>query len=215
MQAQRLILVAAVVLALGFAWLRGAFVGMYADSGASSSAQTAQAAVQKATFAGGCFWSVEGGFDKLPGVISTTSGYTGGHVSNPTYDQVTRGGTGHAESVEIVFDPGVVSYDQLLDHYWHNIDPFVVHRQFCDVGEQYRPEIFIHSEEQRAAAESSRQRIQNRFTQPILVKVTSVGEFYPAEGYHQDFQRTHPAQYGYYRWMCGRDARLREIWGDS
>ncbi len=128
-------------------------------------------------------------FDKLPGVISTTSGYTGGHVSNPTYDQVSRGGTGHAESVEIVFDPGVVSYDQLLDHYWHNIDPFVAHRQFCDVGEQYRPEIFIHSEEQRAAAEASRQRIQNRFTQPILVKVTSVGELLPRGGVHQDYHK--------------------------
>jgi peptide-methionine (S)-S-oxide reductase len=215
MQAQRLVLIAAVVLALGFAWLRGAFVGLFAGGEVSATAHSAQAALQKATFAGGCFWSVEGAFNKLPGVVSTTSGYTGGHVDNPTYDQVTRGGTGHAESVEILFDPALVSYDQLLEHYWHNIDPFVAHRQFCDVGNQYRPEIFVHSEEQHAAAASSRQRIQSRFTQPIVVKVTNASAFYAAEGYHQDFQRTHPAQYGYYRWMCGRDARLREIWGDS
>ena len=174
-----------------------------------------QAGVEKATFAAGCFWCVEADFDKLPGVISTTSGYTGGRTSNPNYEQVSRGGTGHVEAVEIVFNPSVVTYDQLLEHFWHNVDPFVAQRQFCDVGDQYRPEIFVHSATQRAAAEASRQRVQKRFKQPIVVKVTDAAPFYVAEAYHQDYHNTHAVQYRFYRWTCGRDARLRQIWGDS
>jgi peptide-methionine (S)-S-oxide reductase len=215
MRAQRLVLIAAVVLGVGYGWLRGGFTSLHADGQVTRSATGAPAGSQKATFAGGCFWCVEADFDKLPGVISTTSGYTGGRASNPTYEQVSRGGTGHAEAVEIVFNPAVVTYDQLLDHFWHNVDPFVAHRQFCDVGDQYRPEIFVHSDAQRAAAEASRQRVQNRFKQPIVVKVTPASVFYPAEPYHQDYHNTHSVQYRFYRWTCGRDARLRQIWGDS
>lgn len=213
--AQRLILVAAVVLGLGYAWLRGGFVGLDARDQVSTASGAVQAGLERATFAGGCFWCVEADFDKVPGVVSTTSGYTGGRVSNPSYEQVSRGGTGHAEAVEIAFDPSIVSYDQLLDHFWHNVDPFVAHRQFCDVGDQYRPEIFVHSEAQRASAEASRQRYQSRFKQPIVVKITTAGAFYPAEAYHQDYHNTHAVQYRFYRWTCGRDARLRQIWGDS
>ncbi len=215
MRAQRLILIAAVALAVGYVWLRGGLVGMYAGSPAAATAAVAQAGLQKATFAGGCFWCVEADFDKVRGVVSTTSGYLGGRSSNPTYEQVSRGGTGHVEAVEIVFDPAVVSYEQLLDTFWRNVDPFAAHRQFCDVGDQYRPEIFVHSDAQRAAAEASRQRVQSRFKQQIVVKVTPATTFYRAEAYHQDYHTTHSAQYRFYRWTCGRDARLREIWGDS
>ena len=215
MRAQRLILIAAVVLAVGYAWLRGGLVGTLTGSEVAASAVSAQAGLQKATFAGGCFWCVEADFDKVRGVVSTTSGYLGGRTANPTYEQVSRGGTGHVEAVEIQFDPAVVSYEQLLDHFWRNVDPFVANRQFCDVGDQYRPEIFVHSDAQRAAAESSRQRVQSRFKQPIVVKITPAATFYPAEAYHQDYHNTHSVQYRFYRWTCGRDARLRQIWGDS
>jgi peptide-methionine (S)-S-oxide reductase len=186
-----------------------------AASAQSGTAAPSPASLRRATFAGGCFWCVEADFDKLPGVVATTSGYTGGRTVRPTYEQVSRGGTGHTEAVEIVFDPAVVSYEQLLEHYWRNVDPFVLHRQFCDVGDQYRPEIFVHSPEQRAAAEESRRQVQRRFTERILVPVTSATTFYAAEAYHQDYHNTHPVQYRFYRWTCGRDARLREIWGDS
>jgi peptide-methionine (S)-S-oxide reductase len=215
MRTQRLILIAAVVLAGGYAWLRGASLAPFAAIQRVPSAPAAQGGQQRATFAGGCFWCVEADFDKLEGVISTTSGYTGGRASDPSYEQVSRGGTGHAEAVEILFDPAVITYGQLLDHFWRNIDPFVAHRQFCDIGDQYRPEIFVHSEAQRAAAEQSRLRVQGRFKQPIVVKITTAGAFYPAEAYHQDYHNTHSVQYRFYRWTCGRDARLREIWGDS
>ena len=215
MQAQRLILVVGVLLGLGYGWLRGGFVALSADDQVSQATPSARAGLQKATFAGGCFWCVEADFDKLPGVVSTTSGYIGGRSSNPTYEQVSRGGTGHAEAVEIMFDPAIVTYDQMLDHFWRNVDPFVANRQFCDVGDQYRPEIFVHSDAQRAAAEASRQRVQSRFKQTVVVKVTNATMFYPAEAYHQDYHNTHAAQYRFYRWTCGRDARLKQIWGDS
>ena len=214
MQSQRIILIAGILLAVGYVWLRGGFVGAYAGSQAAP-APPAAAGLEKATFAGGCFWCTEADFDKLPGVVSTTSGYTGGHLANPTYEQVSRGGTGHAESVEVLFNPAVVTYEQLLDHFWHNVDPFVAHRQFCDVGDQYRPEIFVHSDAQRRAAEASRQRVQSHFKEKIVVKVTDAGAFYPAESFHQDYHNTHAVQYRFYRWTCGRDARLRQIWGDS
>ena len=148
----------------------------------------------------------------MPGVISTTSGYTGGRVANPTYRQVSDGITGHAEAVQIVFDPSVVTYEALLDHYWKNVDPFTANRQFCDVGSQYRPEIFAHDAAQRAAAEASKARIQKRFRQPIVVAISDAGPFYRAEEYHQDYYRKNPVRYRYYRWGCGRDQRLAEIW---
>jgi peptide-methionine (S)-S-oxide reductase len=215
MSAQRLILITAVILGLGYGWLRGGFVGVQARDQEAAPSPAVQTGFEKATFAGGCFWCVEADFDKLSGVISTTSGYTGGHTSNPSYEQVSRGGTGHVEAVEVVFDPRVVTYAQLLDHFWHNVDPFVAHRQFCDVGDQYRPEIFVHSDAQRAAAESSLKQVQDRFKQSVMVKVTRASAFYPAEAYHQDYHNTHAVQYRFYRWTCGRDARLRQIWGDS
>jgi len=215
MHVQRLVLIAAIVFSIGYVWLRGGFVGMQPSDHAMAASPVVQHGLQMATFAAGCFWSVEAAFDKVPGVVSTTTGYTGGRVSNPTYEQVVRGGTGHAEAVEVVFDPSVLAYDQLLDHFWRNVDPFVTHRQFCDAGDQYRPEIFVHGDAQRTAAESSRQRMENRFKRSIAVKVTDASTFYPAESYHQDYHTAYPVQYEFYRRTCGRDARLRQIWGDS
>jgi peptide-methionine (S)-S-oxide reductase len=213
MRRQRVILIVAIVLGVGYGWLRGAFVGLGSADASASQQTTTSRGLQKATFAAGCFWCVEADFDKVKGVVETISGYTGGRVRNPTYEQVSSGGTGHTEAVEIIFDPAVVTYERLLDHYWRNVDPFAADRQFCDVGAQYRPEIFAHDEAQRAAAEASKKRIQQQFSQPIAVKVTNASPFYRAEAYHQDYYKTHSVQYRYYRWRCGRDARLEEIWG--
>jgi peptide-methionine (S)-S-oxide reductase len=213
MNRQRLILIAAIVLGLGYGWLRGAFV--VAGSAQAPASAPARKGLQKATFASGCFWCTEADFDKVRGVRSTTSGYTGGRVKDPTYEAVSAGGTGHAEAVEVVFDAAVVSYEQLLDHYWRNVDPFTANRQFCDVGSQYRPEIFVHDESQRAAAEASKAGVQKRFREPIVVKITPAGPFYAAEAYHQGYHQAHSIQYRYYRWRCGRDARLEAIWGSS
>jgi peptide-methionine (S)-S-oxide reductase len=168
--------------------------------------------LEKATFAAGCFWCTEADFDKVAGVVSTTSGYTGGRVANPTYEQVSSGGTGHVESVEIVFDPSKVTYEQLLDVYWHNVDPFNARGQFCDFGEQYRPVIWVHTPAQRAAAEASKERLQQMFKRQIVVTIESAGAFYKAEDYHQDFHQRSAVRYKYYRWGCGRDARLADIW---
>jgi peptide-methionine (S)-S-oxide reductase len=212
MRSQRLILILAVAMAVGYGWLRGSFGGPGPGDAVAGQQSSSSRGLQKATFAGGCFWCTEADFDKVKGVVQTISGYTGGQVRNPTYEQVSDGGTGHAEAVEVLFDPAVVTYEQLLDHYWHNVDPFAANRQFCDVGNQYRPEIFVHGEAQRAAAESSKKRIQQRFQQPIVVKISEAGPFYRAEAYHQDYHNTHSVQYRYYRWRCGRDARLEEIW---
>jgi peptide-methionine (S)-S-oxide reductase len=214
MRSHRAIFVAAVFVALAYVWVRGGFVGLGASDRETPAAQTAASGgrtLQKATLAAGCFWCVEADFDKLRGVISTTSGYTGGRVRNPTYEQVSAGGTGHVEAVEIVFDPSAISYEQLLDHFWKNVDPFAAHRQFCDVGDQYRPEIFVHDQAQRAAAEASKAREQMHFKQPIVVEITDAQPFYKAEAYHQDYYKKNPIQYRYYRWGCGRDNRLEEI----
>ncbi|MBX3705957.1 MAG: peptide-methionine (S)-S-oxide reductase MsrA [Pseudomonadales bacterium] len=156
-------------------------------------------------------------FDDLPGVISTTSGYVGGHVKNPTYEQVTRGNTGHAEAVEVIYDPAVVSYEHLLHVFWRNVDPVAVDRQFCDVGSQYRSGIFYLDETQRALAEASRAELEGaaRFPQPITTGITRAGTFYPAEDYHQDYYRKNPLRYKFYRNGCGRDRRLAELWGDE
>jgi peptide-methionine (S)-S-oxide reductase len=166
-----------------------------------------------ATFAGGCFWCVEADFDKVGGVISTTSGYTGGRTPNPTYEEVSRGGTGHAESVEIGYDPAKVSYEKLLDVFWHDIDPLAKNSQFCDHGDQYRTAIFYHDEEQRRFAEASKTAVQARFKQPIATQITAAGPFYRAEDYHQDYYLKNPIRYKFYRFNCGRDARLEELWG--
>jgi len=169
-----------------------------------------------AIFAGGCFWCVESDFDKVPGVVETISGYTGGRKVNPTYEEVSSGTTGHAESVEVIFDPKKVSYEHLLDVYWTSIDPTVKDRQFCDTGSQYRTAIFYTNEEQRRAAEASKKKVEatKPFKAPIVTEITMAGTFYPAEDYHQDYYRKNPVRYKFYRTGCGRDARLKELWGD-
>jgi peptide-methionine (S)-S-oxide reductase len=166
-----------------------------------------------ATFAGGCFWCVEADFDKVEGVISTTSGYIGGRTANPTYEDVVGGGTGHAEAVEIVYDPAKVSFQKLLDVFWRNIDPLVKDRQFCDRGDQYRTAIFYHGDEQKRAAEASKTAVQARFKQPIETQIVAAGPFTKAEDYHQDYYVKNPVRYKFYRFNCGRDARLEELWG--
>ena len=171
--------------------------------------------LEKATFAGGCFWCMEPAFDKLEGVKSVVSGYTGGRKPNPTYEEVSTGITGHAESVEITFDPAVISYSKLLDVFWRNIDPTVKDRQFCDVGTQYRSAIFYHGEEQKRLAEASKRAIEQsrRFPGPIYTGIAPATTFYPAEEYHQKYYQKNPIRYKYYRNGCGRDQRLKELWG--
>jgi peptide-methionine (S)-S-oxide reductase len=171
----------------------------------------------KATFAGGCFWCMEHPFDQLDGVISVTSGYTGGHKKQPTYEEVSAGGTGHAEAVQIVYDPSKITYEKLLDVFWHNIDPTVANRQFCDSGTQYRSGIFYHDEHQRRLAEESKQALEasKRFKVPIVTEITAASEFYLAEDYHQRYYEKNPVRYKFYRYSCGRDQRLHELWGDS
>lgn len=175
----------------------------------------APAAHAKATFAGGCFWCMEPPYDKLPGVVSTTSGYMGGKTRNPTYEQVSSGGTGHAEVVQVIYDPKKVSYDKLLEVYWRNVDPTQRDGQFCDHGSQYRTAIFFHDGEQKRAADASKAVLLKKkpFPGEIVTEITSATEFYPAEDYHQDYYRKNPVRYKFYRSGCGRDARLKELWG--
>ena len=175
------------------------------------------AGLDKATFAGGCFWCMEAPFDKLPGVISVTSGYTGGQKKNPTYEEVSAGSTGHAEAVQIVYDPSIIAYSKLLDVYWRNVDPTVKDRQFCDSGNQYRAAIFFHGEEQHRQALQSKTMLEKNkpFREAVLTEITPATEFYPAEGYHQHYYKKNPIRYAYYRNGCGRDKRLKELWGNS
>lgn len=170
-----------------------------------------------ATFAGGCFWCMEPPFDELPGVHSTTSGYTGGFKKNPTYHEVSAGTTGHTEAVQVVYDPTKVSYEKLLEVFWKNIDPTTADRQFCDGGSQYRAAIFFHNEEQQRLAEASKKKIEQsgQLTKPIVTEIVRVGEFYPAEDYHQDYYQKNPVRYKLYRYNCGRDQVLERIWGKS
>jgi peptide-methionine (S)-S-oxide reductase len=168
-----------------------------------------------ATFAGGCFWCMEPPFDKTPGVYATISGYAGGEVDNPTYRQVSAGGTGHAEVVRVAYDPETVTYEQLLEVFWHNVDPTDAGGQFCDRGSQYRTGIFHETEEQRAAAEASKRQLEQsgRLPGPVVTEITPLDAFYPAEDYHQDFYKKSPVRYTSYRAGCGRDRRLKELWG--
>lgn len=170
-----------------------------------------------AVFAGGCFWCMEPPFDALEGVVSTTSGYIGGHVPDPRYEQVAAGGTGHAEAVKIVYRPDQIRYETLLDVFWKNIDPLDEGGQFCDRGDQYRSGIFYADEEQRHIAEQSLERLKQsaRFTEPIVTAIVPASEFYPAEDYHQDYYQKNPLRYKVYRYGCGRDRRLEELWGSS
>ena len=198
-------LIAAVITTLTAALLLAA--------GTSSPARAQTTAL--ATFAGGCFWCTESDFDKVPGVISTTSGYTGGSVANPTYEQVSAKTTGHAEAVQIVFDPAKVSYEQLLATFWTSIDPTTRDRQFCDVGTPYRTAIFTHGATQLEAARKSLADLEKSkpFKEPIVTQIVPASVFYPAEEYHQEYHNKNPVRYSYYRLSCGRDARLQQLWG--
>jgi peptide-methionine (S)-S-oxide reductase len=191
--------------------------GAHAQTPAPAAPATAPARTEIATFAGGCFWCVEADFDKVPGVISTTSGYTGGSVANPNYEQVSGKRTGHAEAVQIVFDPARVSYEQLVEKYWRTIDPTVRDRQFCDAGSPYRTAIFANSDAQLAAAKASLAALEKSkpFKDPIVTTIERAGPFYAAEEYHQDYYKKNPVRYAYYRTSCGRDARLKQLWGSA
>ena len=172
---------------------------------------------EKATFAGGCFWCMVQPFESLRGVISVTSGYTGGQKINPTYEEVSAGGTGHAEAVQILFDPAVISYQELLDVFWHNIDPTASDRQFCDSGNQYRSAIFFHSQKQEQLALASKISLEKSrvLNKPVVTEIKAASRFYPAEEYHQSYYKKNPLRYKYYRSECGRDRRLKELWGDK
>lgn len=201
------------LISLGFAVLMiGGLIGVPNGSFADGSFPRA-----KATFAGGCFWCMEEAFEKVEGVISAISGYTGGQVENPTYEQVSAGGTGHTESIEITYDPSKVTYKQLLDVFWRNIDPTTPNAQFCDHGNQYRSAIFYHDEKQKQLVEESLQTVNQTksFSQAIVTEVGPATEFYLAEEYHQDFYTKNPIRYKFYKWNCGRTQRLKQLWGES
>jgi len=170
-----------------------------------------------ATFAGGCFWCMEPPFDKLTGVLSTISGYTGGHKLDPAYEEVSAGGTGHAEAVQVVYDSTKITYAQLLHVFWRNIDPLAANRQFCDSGSQYRSAIFYNHEKQKRLAEESKRKLEQtrKFDRPIVTEIVAAAKFYPAEEYHQDFYKKNSFHYKTYRAGCGRDRRLQELWGDE
>jgi peptide-methionine (S)-S-oxide reductase len=204
---QRVIPCLAVFMALVLPWF----------SDAQSPPPASNTGSAKATFAGGCFWCMEPPFDKLPGVISTTSGYIGGHTQQPTYHEVSAGGTGHAEAMQVVYDPQKVSYEKLLEVFWHNIDPTQKDGQFCDHGNQYRTAVFYHDETQKQLAEASKAELQKTrpFEGEIVTEIVPAGEFYPAEDYHQDYYLKNPLRYKFYRTTCGRDKRLQTLWGKA
>lgn len=182
---------------------------------AAAGASVARAEQAVAIFAGGCFWCVESDFDKVPGVLSTTSGYTGGNTKNPTYNQVSAGGTGHTEAVRIAYDPAKVSYRQLLDFFWRHHDPLVKNAQFCDHGSQYRAAIFVQNDAERQHAEASKKEVQGILKKPVVTEISAASAFYPAEDYHQDFYKKNAVKYKFYRWNCGRDQRIEQIWGSQ
>jgi len=198
-----------------FARLLALPIWLLAMAAAPVPAQTLSPGLAKATFAAGCFWCTEEAMDKVPGVISTTSGYMGGMRINPTYQEVSSGTTGHTEVVQVVYDPKKVSYERLLQQFWVNHDPTVIDRQFCDVGSQYRPSIFWHDEAQRRLSEASKAKWQKEkpFKQPIVTPIVKATDFWPAEGYHQDYYQKNPVRYKFYVTGCGRYARLDQLWG--
>jgi peptide-methionine (S)-S-oxide reductase len=218
MMARALLAVAAVFLfASVVASGTSSLSGVDKPVGQTEKAQPSDKGLAKATFAGGCFWCMEGPFDELDGVVSTTSGYTGGRTRNPSYEEVSAGGTGHAEAVEIVYDPAKISYERLLDVFWRNVDPLDNGGQFCDRGSHYRTAIFVHNAEQRAAAERSKAALQSsgRLHGKIVTEIVDRAAFYRAEEYHQDYYLTNPLRYKYYRFSCGRDRRLKALWGEA
>ncbi len=186
---------------------------------AAQAAQTAQAGIERsletAIFAGGCFWCMEPPFDALPGVVSTTSGYTGGQTENPTYEEVSSGGTGHFEAMQVLYDPNQVSYETLLDTFWVNVDPTDSRGQFCDKGDQYRSAIFYETSEEQGVAADSKAAIATKLNQPIATEILPTAPFYEAEDYHQNYYQTHAVRYKVYRFGCGRDQRLAELWGSE
>lgn len=182
---------------------------------AAAFAAPAAAETRTAIFAGGCFWCMEAPFDKTPGVLSTTSGYTGGSTSEPTYRQVSSGSTGHAEAVKVEYDSDKVSYETLLQVYWRNVDPFDAEGQFCDKGTQYRSAIFVATPQEKAAAQASLEAVGKRFGQPVATRIEPASTFWPAEGYHQDYYKKNPSKYEFYRLGCRRDARLAAVWGTN
>jgi peptide-methionine (S)-S-oxide reductase len=189
-------------------------VGLLLAAGRACAADTSPSRAV-AAFAGGCFWCMQPPFEKLPGVLSTTVGYTGGSVKHPTYEQVSAGGTGHAESIEVVYDPTKIGYEKLLDVFWHNVDPVTKDAQFCDHGRQYRTAIFYHDETQHEQAEASKRALEasKKLPGPIVTEIVAAGEFWPAEEYHQRYHEKNPVRYKLYRWNCGRDQRLQQLWG--
>jgi peptide-methionine (S)-S-oxide reductase len=182
----------------------------------STSRAATDATPSKAYFAGGCFWCMEEAFEKVEGVLSATSGYMGGRVANPSYEEVSAGRTGHAESVEVVYDPSRVSYQKLLEAFWHNVDPLTPNAQFCDHGSQYRSAIFFQTDEEKRASETSKQALEQskRFTEPIVTQIVQASQFYSAEEYHQDFYKKNPIRYKFYKYNCGRAQRLETLWGN-
>ncbi len=186
-----------------------------AQNTTTSDNQSTKSTMGIATFAGGCFWCTEADFDKLPGVISTTSGYIAGTVTNPTYKQVSSGTTGHIEAVQVRFDPAKTNFARLLAAYWPTIDPLTLNRQFCDGGPQYRSAIFYHNSDQKKKTEASKAKLvaSRRFSQPIVTEILPATTFYPAEEYHQNYYVKNPIRYAFYRSGCGRDGRLEEVWG--
>lgn len=182
----------------------------------STSRAATDATPSKAYFAGGCFWCMEEAFEKVEGVLSATSGYMGGRVANPSYEEVSAGRTGHAESVEVVYDPSRVSYQKLLEAFWHNVDPLTPNAQFCDHGSQYRSAIFYQTDEEKRTSETSKQTLEQskRFTEPIVTQIVQASQFYPAEEYHQDFYKKNPIRYKFYKYNCGRAQRLETLWGN-
>lgn len=205
------------VTALSAAAALVAAAGAFLPRGSQAAASSVRpaAAADTAVFAGGCFWSMEKAFEHVPGVIEAVSGFSGGTVANPSYEDVGTRQTGHAEAVRVVFDPARVSYARLLDVYWHNTDPISTNGQFCDHGPQYRTIVFVRDAAQRSAATASKAAVQRHFTRPVTTQIQDAAPFYAAEAYHQNFAETHAAHYNAYRIGCGRDARLRELWGDA
>jgi peptide-methionine (S)-S-oxide reductase len=196
-----------------FAALATVTIGSASGGMPSASAQARPAARATAVFAGGCFWCTEADFEKLPGVLSAVSGYTGGHTANPKYEQVTAGGTGHFEAVKITYDPARIGYGQLVRHYFRTVDPLDGGGQFCDRGESYRTAIFFADAQQRRLAEAERAQVNRRLGGKVVTPLLAAKAFYPAEGYHQDYYKRNPIRYKYYRYRCGRDARLEKLWG--
>lgn len=199
---------------LVFVWIGAFFWLALVGSESDGKKEDRLAGTKTATFAGGCFWCMEPPFDELEGVVSTTVGYTGGNRKNPTYEQVSSGGTGHTEAIQIIYNPNKVTYPQLLDVFWRNIDPTAPDRQFCDKGSQYRAAIFFHDEAEKQLAEESKQVLERsgQFNVPVVTEIVPTSPFYPAESYHQDYYRKNPIRYKIYRYGCGRDQRLKELW---